>query len=481
MTLEEVWNAALGEIELSISKAQFNTWFKGTCILSLENDRVSIRVSNGFAKEWLENKYHLIILKSLNNLGYSVKEIRCKVEGPQEKESQKSLGIDAVSAPIPQKEISPKKEDSSSFERNNQTFSQKETPFFSQRHNQSFQSNINPRYTFENFIVGTNNELARAACLAVCEDLGSIYNPLFLYGGVGLGKTHLLQSIGNTILNQNNGKKVLYITSEKFTQELINSIKKQTVDQFKDQYSAIDLLIIDDVQFLSGREKTQNEFFHIFNTLYQQNKQIVISSDRPPKAIGTLEDRLRSRFEGGMIADINKPEFETRIAILQEKAQEKSLSLSDEIIIYIAENITSNIRELEGALNRLTAIQQFHHLSHLTLDDAKNILKELISSGKKKVVTHQDIIRNISEFYEISSEDLKQKGRKKEVATARQIAMYFMRKELNMPYTGIGRCFGGRDHTTALHAFEKIKKLIEQDEKIKKDIHHLKEKLYSIS
>jgi chromosomal replication initiator protein len=480
MTLETIWDSALGEIELSLSKAQFETWFKGTKILSLEGEKVFIQVSNGFAKEWLENKYNLIILQALNNNGHKIREVLCKVGENSQKISSLSGGIDAITGP--------KHNANTTQNHHHQTQSQKSPPQshqFTPRassisqntpHHQT--ANINPRYTFESFIVGGNNELARAACLAVCEDLGSIYNPLFLYGGVGLGKTHLLQSIGNAILHNQPEKKVLYTTSEKFTQELITSIKEGSVDAFKDSYRKIDLLIIDDVQFLSGKEKTQNEFFHIFNALYQDNKQIVISSDRPPKAIATLEDRLRSRFEGGMIADVNRPDFETRIAILHTKALQKNLSLNDDVLSYIAQNITQNIRELEGALNRIIAVQQFSQKSSLTLKEAQSILKELISGGKKKSISHQDILEAVSKFYEISLEELKQKGRKKEISNARQIAMYLMREELTMPYTAIGRCFGGRDHTTALHACEKIEKLIEHNEKTKKDISYLKEKIY---
>ena len=481
MTLETIWDSALGEIELSLSKAQFETWFKGTKIISLEGDRILIQVSNGFAKEWLENKYNLIILQALNNHGHKIQEISCIVGDTLQKPSVQG-GIDAISGPK-QQHSHPQKYSSPSHKMPSQP--QEKPSFLTPRASSVPQNtpnhqtaNINPRYTFESFVVGGNNELARAACLAVCEDLGSIYNPLFLYGGVGLGKTHLLQSIGNSILRNQPNKKILYTTSEKFTQELITSIKEGSVDAFKDSYRKIDLLIIDDVQFLSGKEKTQNEFFHIFNALYQDNKQIVISSDRPPKAIATLEDRLRSRFEGGMIADVNRPDFETRIAILHTKALQKNLSLNDDILSYIAENITQNIRELEGALNRIAAIQQFSQKSSLTLKEAQSILKELISGGKKKSISHQDILEVVSKFYEISSQELKQKGRKKEISNARQIAMYLMREELTMPYTAIGRCFGGRDHTTVLHACEKIEKLLETDEKIKKDITYLNEKIY---
>lgn len=471
MTNGELWQAALGEIELSISKANFITWFKNTTILSNENGKIVIGVPNGFAKEWLENKYNTYIYKALRNFQENIREINCVIYNPQNSSSQDENKIEqtvGTSQVATQQEY---KIDQNRAERFVSTSGV--TP------QQAQENNINPRYTFENFIVGENNELARAACFAVSQNLGRIYNPLFIYGGVGLGKTHLLQSIGNEILKKDAAKKIKYITSERFANELIESIRSQSVNEFKTAYQAIDLLIIDDVQFLAGKEKTQNEFFHIFNALYQLNKQIVISSDRPPKAIATLEDRLRSRFEGGMIADIGKPDLETRTAILKIKAAEKNFYLDDETVKYMAENIKNNIRELEGALNRIIAACEFNKKLP-TLKFVQQALSEIISSGKKKGVQMQHVVEAVSQYFGIEVKDLINKGRKKEVAYARQVAMYLMRSELGSSYPGIGSQFGGRDHTTALHAYEKISKELEHDQKLQEDVALLKEKIYNI-
>lgn len=457
MTNEELWRAALGEIELSISKANFITWFKNTSIQSNTDGRVVIGVPNGFAKEWLENKYNIYILRALRNIQADIKEVACAIETGQESH-KKEQSIDAI--------IPPKK-----------TFIQK--PFIEKSFQISQENNLNPKYTFENFIIGGSNELARAACYAVSQNLGRIYNPLFIYGGVGLGKTHLLQSIGNEILKHDSSRKVKYITSERFTNELIDSIRTQKINEFKEHYQQIDLLIIDDVQFLSGKEKTQEEFFHIFNYLYQLNKQIVLSSDRAPKAIPTLEERLRSRFEGGMIADVSKADFETRMAILSKKANDENLAISVEALSFIAQNITHNIRELEGALNRVSVSAQLSN-RELSLDYVKTLLSELIASGKKKGITHKHIIDIVSSFYDISAEDMIIKNRKKEVAKPRQVAMYLMRSELQYSYPGIGEKLGGRDHTTAIHAHDKISKELEYNEKLISEITLIKEQLYSV-
>jgi len=459
MTNEELWRAALGEIELSISKANFITWFKNTSILSIENGHVTVAVPNGFAKEWLENKYNLYILRALRNIQSDIKGVSCSITTVFQKKPFISHPVDAVvsvknpSAPIPQTE---------------------KIAVLSQ------ENNLNPKYIFENFVVGGNNELAKAACFAVSQNLGKIYNPLFIYGGVGLGKTHLLQSIGNEILKNDPSKRIKYITSEKFTNDLINSIKNQKINDFKEYYQQIDLLIIDDIQFLSGKEKTQEEFFHIFNHLYQLNKQIVLSSDRPPKSIPTLEERLRSRFEGGMIADVSKPDFETRLAILRKKALNEGIDIDEKALEFIATNIVSNIRELEGALNRVFVSAQLSN-REITLDFVSSLLSDLISSGKKTGVNHKHIIKVVSEFYDITQEDLIVKGRKKEVVRPRQIAMYLMRSELNYSYPGIGEKLGGRDHTTAIHAFEKITEELTTNKKLCEDLAALKEKLYNIS
>jgi chromosomal replication initiator protein len=460
MNNAELWQAALGEIELSISKANFSTWFKNTTILSNESGKVVIGVPNGFAKEWLENKYNTYIFKALRNFQDDIREISCVIYSPQQQTGGDVKRVDSVSI---------------STAENKQGNVDAKAPVSSAEP----MNYINPRYLFENFIIGENNELARAACYAVSQNLGRIYNPLFIYGGVGLGKTHLLQSIGNEVLAKDPTRRVKYITSERFANELIDSIRNQTVNDFKTSYQMIDLLIIDDVQFLAGKEKTQNEFFHIFNALYQINKQIVISSDRPPKAIATLEERLRSRFEGGMIADIGKPDLETRMAILKTKLAERNFYLDEDVVRYIAENIKNNIRELEGALNRIIASCEFNKKMP-TQKFVEQMLAEIISSNKKKGVQAQQIIETISQYFNISVKELIEKGRKKEVSYARQIAMYLMRTELNSSYPGIGNQFGGRDHTTALHAYEKINKEIVSDEKVREDVALLKEKIYAL-
>ena len=347
MTNEELWQAALGEIELSISKANFITWFKNTAILSNDQGRVVIGVPNGFSKEWLENKYRSYIIKALQNFHKEVSEISCLIYNPSNIGQDKPKTVDAVKNPG-------QYQPSGNLPKN--------IPY---KQFDIVNSNLNPRYLFENFVIGENNELARAACYAVSQNLGKAYNPLFIYGNVGLGKTHLLQSIGNEVLKNDPQKNIVYITLEKFATDLIESIKSGKVSEFKAKFQQVDLLIIDDIQFLSGKEKTQNEFFHIFNALYQLNKQIVLSSDRPPKSIATIEDRLRSRFEGGMIADIGKPDLETRIAILKTKSAERNFHFDEEVIRYIAENVKSNIRELEGALNRIIAECEFVFLNDI--------------------------------------------------------------------------------------------------------------------
>jgi len=476
MDHQELWKSVLGQIELSISKANFVTWFQNTSILSIEDGIVIISVPNGFAKEWLENKYNHTIIQSLRNFRENIQSIRCVISGPQP--IKKS--IDAVTPsgnPAEQKDI------------RSDTFRQPATPqpqtgqnFIQSPPKQAtalfHESNLNPRYTFEDYIVAENNELANAACVAVSRNLGQIYNPLFIYGGVGLGKTHLLQALGNEVKRAYPEKTIKYITSERFTSELVDSIKNQRIDKFKEYYQQMDLLIIDDVQFLSGREKTQNEFFHIFNALYQINKQIVISSDRPPKAIPTLEDRLRSRFEGGMITDISQPNQETRLAILRKKVVEKGISIEEDALRFIAENITQNIREIEGALNRVIAYSEFYKTPP-TISLVEKVLSQLIIQNKKNIQT-KDIISAVEKLYSVQEEDLLKKGRKKGISNARQVAMYLMRSELNMPFSSIGAFFGGRDHTTALHAFEKISNDIEKNLRLKGELSTLKTELYQV-
>ena len=352
MNPKELWQTALGEIELSISRANFITWFKNTEIFSKKEGQITISTPNGFTREWLENKYNKLIFKALRNICPEIREVQFIIGAkPDEKIILKQKKESARIIP----------EDQLGFEE-----------FSIDR-----DTNLNPKYTFDNFVIGSFNELAQAAGQAVIKNLGGLYNPLFIYGGVGLGKTHLLQAIGNEIIKKNPSKKVKYLSSEKYTTELVDAISKRGMESFKNKYRKIDLLIIDDIHFIAGKEKTQEEFFHTFNALYQQNKQIIISSDKPPKAIATLEERLRSRFEGGMIADISYPDIETRTAILKAKAKEKNFELSNEVLSYIANHIQNNIRELEGALNKIIATCQINNCLP-TLDKTTKIISGFV-------------------------------------------------------------------------------------------------------
>ncbi len=464
---EDLWKAVLGEIESTVSEAQFVTWFKGTSIIKIENHIAFINVAHGFAKEWLENKFNGQILKALNKYHPEIKNIQCLIDSSK-KNITTTKKIDAVVAPKNNsKQATHKNDFFVNYDKNNNLFL-----------NHNF-SNLNPRYTFENFIIGENNQLAHAACLSVTENLGTTYNPLFIYGGVGLGKTHLLQAVGNKILENNSlEKKVYYTSSEDFTNEIITSIQNKTIENVKNKYKQVDLLIIDDIQFISGKEITQDIFFHIFNFLYQINKQIIISSDRSPKNISVLEERLRSRFEGGMIVDISLPDLETRIAILKSKIEEKNFFLKDNLIEYIAQNIQSNIRELEGILNKIIAISQLKKINP-NLDFIKSILKENINNQKKKGITHKHIIKVLADFYGINENDFFTKTRKKRIAFPRQIGMYLMKTELNASFPWIGDFFGGRDHSTAIHGYEKIKQQLQDDEKLQDDLNYIKDLLYS--
>jgi len=459
MTNEELWQSALNEIELSISKANFITWLKGTKIISNLDGRVVISVPNGFAKEWLENKYNIYILRALRNIQPEIKSATCLIATPKEENlcARKESMMDAIIAPP----------------RHDQRVEKKDFTI-------NIENNLNSKYTFENLIVGGNNELAHAACVAVSQNLGKIYNPLFIYGGVGLGKTHLIQSIGNEILRKDPSFRVKYITSERFTSNLIDALQNKKINEFKEYYQKMDILIIDDIQFISGKEKTQEEFFHIFNHLYQLNKQIVLSSDRPPKSIQILEERLRSRFEGGMIADVSVPDLETRLAILHKKVAAENLEINADALLFIATNIKNNIRELEGALNRLIVSSQLTK-KEITVTFATNQLSELISSGIKKGITYKHILKAVSDFYDIDQNDLILKNRKKEVVRPRQVAMYLLRKELDFSYPGIGEKLGGRDHTTAIHAYEKISKNILIDIKLNEEITQIKNQLYKLN
>jgi len=457
MEKRDLWRSALGEVELNISQANFITWFKNTAVQKVDNGVVTVVTPNGFNKEWLENKYNKLILKSLRNVSPEIKEVHFVIG--QIKDADPGILKKLSGSP------SPKKKETLTQQAGFREFeADKET-------------NLNAKYVFDNFVVGSFNELAQAAAQAVIKSPGKLYNPLFIYGGVGLGKTHLLQATGNSVMREFEGFKVKYISSDKFTGELVNALHQGKMEEFKEKYRQIDMLIIDDIQFLAGREKTQTEFFHLFNTLYQNNKQIIISSDRPPKAIATLEERLRSRFEGGMIADISMPDLETRMAILKTKTEQQKINLDDESLNYIASHIQTNIRELEGALNRIVA----HYKINDSLPSLAKIKKLMsgIVNAPKKTTSHKAILKSVAEFYDISISDLLNKCRRKEIVWPRQIAMYLMRCELRSSYPFIGEKLGGRDHTTVIYACEKIEASSKEDEKTQRELHLIKERLYN--
>ncbi|OGZ27353.1 MAG: hypothetical protein A2365_00255 [Candidatus Nealsonbacteria bacterium RIFOXYB1_FULL_40_15] len=445
MTNQELWQAVLAQIQLNISQANFATWFKNTEISHQKEGRILVLVPNSFVKEWLQNKYNKNIFKILHDLDCNIREVEYQ---------------------IGKAKIEPKKEEMIMPETDQLEF---------QEFKVNKDTNLNPRYTFDTFVVGPFNELPHAAAVAVSKKPGIVYNPLFIYGGVGLGKTHLIQSIGNEIDSAFKKNKVRYISSEKFTSEVVSSIKNQTIEQFKAKYRDIDTLIIDDVQFLAGREKTQEEFFHVFNILYEKNKQIILSSDRPPRAINSLTERLRSRFEGGMIADVSAPDLETRMAILKTKAQEKGVEFGEEIYQYIASVIKNNIRELEGALNRLVIYENLNHKKP-DMEATQTLFKNILSS-QNRVVTPRKIIQVVADFYDLKEREILNASRKKEIVRPRQIAMFLLRQELKSSFPSIGRKFDGKDHTTAIHSYKKILREVETDKKLEEEIVLIKEQI----
>ena len=340
------------------------------------------------------------------------------------------------------------------------------------------ETNLNPKYKFDNFIVGSSNELAHAAAFSVAKNPGKEYNPLFIYGQVGLGKTHLLQAIGNTIKEAHKNAKIQYLTSEKFTNDFINSIREQKIKDFRERYRKLDLLIIDDIQFIAHKEKTQEEFFHTFNALYEVNKQIVLSSDRPPQAIDSLEGRLRSRFQGGMLADIGYPDFEMRVAILRAKLKEKEVALPDNVVDYISEHIQNNIRELEGTLNILLASSKVGG-SEITLDKAKKSLDHIIKRPRR-IISLKKILKAAADFYDVTEKDILSQNRKRDVAHPRQVVMYLLREDLKYSYPIIGSKLGGRDHTTVIHACTKISlELKNNNDQLAEEINLLKQEIYA--
>lgn len=462
MEKQELWKTVLGRVEQVLSRPSFVTWFRDTGINRVENGVVTVVVPTGFAKEWLQNKYHKTILHTLRELAPEIKDVQYfigKLEGQKnELVSKKDIILrDKKFAFLP-----------GTVE---DTMTMKELMI-------DPETNLNPRYTFENFIVGSFNELAHAAAQAVLKNPGTSYNPLFIYGGVGLGKTHLIQAIGNSALKTNNGLKIRYMTSEKFMSEIVEALRNQEMGKLKERYRSVDLLIMDDIQFIAKTDKIQEEFFHTFNSLYEKNKQVIISSDRPPQAISAIEERLRSRFEGGMIADVGLPDFETRLLILKNKAGLKNNTIPEDILRFLAENIKNNIRELEGALNRIIMASKLTS-SPLNVENVKKIIYNHQVSAKK-FISVKKLVKSVADFYEIEEKDFINRSRKKDVVRPRQIAMYLMREELKYSYPSIGDRFGGRDHTTAIHSCEKIAQELKINPELEEEIRALKDKIYSV-
>jgi chromosomal replication initiator protein len=450
-TLDKIWQAVLGEMELAVGKANFSTWFCNTSIMSLDEDKAVIRVPNGFSKKWLEEKYNKQILQSLKSFCTGVQEISYLIS-----ENKQAKGAAKTNSKPNNLEI---KKDLKLHK-----FGLQE------------RTGLNPRYTFESFVVGSNNALAEAAARAVAEDPGNKYNPLFVYGGVGLGKTHLLQAIGNAIIKKNKGAKVKYASAENFASDLVNSIRKKEVSEFKDKYRQIDIFLIDDIQFLGGKQKSQEEFFHTYNTLHQAGRQVVLCSDRPPREIPALEDRLCSRFEGGMMADISQPDLETRIAILDAKGREQGMNIDPEVLGYLASHVQNNIRELEGALNKFIASCQIQDWE-FNLKSAKLVAATMIGASQRQAITAQHIVKKVAKFFNLKTEDIMGTSRRSEIVRPRQIAIYLMRKESNFSYPTIGD-YLKKDHSTIMHSYKKIKEAVNRDETVLRELNAVRDFLY---
>ena len=451
LNLNDLWQGVLGEIEIQISRPNFLTWLKNSRLVNKKDEEgiVMVGLPNNFAKEWVKNRYHKLILGSLRNLDSSIRAVEYMVESQTQPNPLKVKGRVIAEAPI-----------------------EKQKPLIELKIDP--ETNLNPRYTLKSFIVGSSNELACAAVTAVIKDIGKKYNPLFIYGGVGLGKTHLLQAVGNEIKNcYKNQVKVLYVSSEKFVNDVIWAIRNKKMDDIKKKYRNIDVLIIDDIQFIGGKERTEEEFFHTFNVLYENNKQIIMSSDRSPAAIPTIEERLRSRFEGGMIADISYPDYETRLAILRAKTQENNWQVDDKILESIANKIKKNIRELEGVLNKVIFYQNMKG-ENINTQKLEEIINEVARVATKNIGIN-DVIKTVAEFFEISPAELISKCKKKEIVEPRQIAMYLLREMLNASFPFIGEKLGNRDHTTVIHACEKISREINQNPVLNQKIILIKE------
>ncbi len=434
----EIWEAALGGLEVEVTKSNYQTWLKKTTGIALEGDVFVVGAPNAFAIEWLQKRLLHLIKKNLAGIIGQPVEIRFEVQGQQEP---------LKAAPVSATKI----------------------------HGMNNNGKFNPKYNFSSFIVGTCNRLAHAAAIGVAENPGNMYNPLFLYGGAGLGKTHLLHAIGQ-VVQQNSGN-VVYVTAEQFTNEFIISIRERSTEEFRNKYRSADVLLIDDIQFIAGKEQTQEGLFHTFNDLHTGQRQIILSSDRPPKALALLEDRLRSRFEWGLIVDIQYPDLETRIAILQTKAEELKILFEDDALLLIARKMQTNIRELEGALNRVRAYAKLTN-SPITKEIVESALSEIATDEARNALSHELITETVATYFGLAPAALVGKKRDKPVAFARQVTMYLMREEMDASWTEIGRSLGGRDHSTILHGHSKIASEIEASSALRRDIREIKETLH---
>ena len=444
MDYKQLWQSVLVEMELGVSKANFTTWFKDTRIVKEDGGVIVLSVPNAFVKEWLLTKYHNSILRSLRNIENSIHAVEYVVnkEEAKPRKDERSFKDSMGTRELPLSETSVNKDD-----------------------------NLNPRYTFDNFVVGPFNELSHAAAQAVIKKPGIMYNPLFIHGSTGHGKTHLIQAIGNYIKTTSSGKKVYYMTSEQFVQDFMNAFQHQKIHIFKEKYRKYDVLIVDDIQLFSDKQRCQEELFHIFNTMYDSNRQIIFSSDKHPHFIPNLEDRLKSRFLMGMTVELPAPDKESRVAIISAKAIQQGIVLSREIIDYLAHTVSGNIRELEGAINTLLCQVQLKG-KEPTIIDVRNYIKNTVKP--KKAIAVKDVVRIVADFYNIKEESIFEKTRHKEVIKPRQVIMYLLREDLNISYPSIGQKLGGRDHTTVIHSCEKIKHDLKEDQTLLEEIEQIR-------
>jgi chromosomal replication initiator protein len=457
MDQDRLWQAVLGDIEIGLSRGNYLTWFKNTQLLKHDEDRVIVGVPNVFIKQQLEKKYNELVTQTLRKNGVDAPVVEYKIQSVvRHNEPDETITLPTIAAPTRQA-LQPSVRTASSLTRD-------------------YRQGLNERYTFESFVVGSGNELAYAACQAIATTPGTKYNPLFLYGGVGIGKTHLIQAVGNAVLANNPGARVVYITSEQFLQEFVDALRYKKNTDFADHYRGADVLIVDDIQFIAGKEKVQEEFFHTFNALHQASKQIIISSDKQPRDIPTIEERLRSRFAWGMSIDMQTPDFETRCAILQIKAEMQHVQLPNDLVDYLATNVTTNIRELEGALNQLLAFCEMRQLEP-NLAIATGLLGA--AQTRPKHLSSRQIIERCAKHYQVSVEDIVGPKRDKDIVVPRQIAMYMLRSELHLSFPKIARELGRKDHTTAIHSVEKIEREQRIDASIRDALAEIKERLYA--